>query len=134
MDIVIDQANSYSMGMNGVYALARGKIVLSGAEPEAARFLGLTPDQIPVINIRPEAEQIHRCLVDLIASPERLLEIKKRSRDFLEQFHDADHIAQMYVNVYDDILDRKKRVAHPALDLPTALAPHTKQQERPCPR
>ena len=40
-NIVIDQTYGHSIGMNGLYALALGKVVLGGSEPEALESLGI---------------------------------------------------------------------------------------------
>ena len=50
-NIVIDQTSTYSLGVNGVYALAMGKVVLGGAEPESLKRLGV--EESPVINVEP---------------------------------------------------------------------------------
>mgnify|MGYP003116329612 CR=1 FL=1 len=47
-NVVIDQMNSYSLGVNGVYALAMGKVVMGGGEPESLKSLGV--NNSPVSN------------------------------------------------------------------------------------
>jgi len=67
-NVIIDQTNSYSLGVNGVYALAMGKVVLGGAEKESLESLGIKSS--PVINIEPNAESIVHAI-------EKLLEDRK---------------------------------------------------------
>ena len=48
--IIVDQTSSYSNGVNGIMAMAMGKVVLGGAEPVALASLGVP--NIPTINIK----------------------------------------------------------------------------------
>lgn len=84
-DIILDQCNSYSYGMNAVEGLALGKIVLSGAEPEALAYMKAT--DCPVVNIKPDAEQIFEALYNLVEQRNILPDIGRRSRKFAEEFH-----------------------------------------------
>lgn len=95
-NIVIDQARSYGYGMNAIYAMAMGKVVLSGNEPEAQKELGRL--DIPVINITPSAEHIYDQLKDLIVNTNQIKKIGEKSREFVENFHDSRKVAQIYIN------------------------------------
>ena len=48
MDILLDQTNSYGMGMNAELGLMKGKVVFTGNEPENRSVLGFYT--IPAIN------------------------------------------------------------------------------------
>jgi hypothetical protein len=103
--IVIDQASSYGAGMNAYYALARGRVTLSGAEPETMDFYGIPRAENPIINIRPDAEMIHDTLVALVKDRGALAEIGHRSSAFVERYHSADVIAEQYLSLYRKLLD-----------------------------
>lgn len=47
--------------MNAYYALARGRVTLSGAESETMDFYGIPRAENPMINIRPDADLINPC-------------------------------------------------------------------------
>jgi hypothetical protein len=66
VNIIIDQTNSYSLGVNGVLSLAMGKVVLGGAEIESLASFGV--ESSPIINIRPSSEAIVEAVESLIKS------------------------------------------------------------------
>lgn len=78
-NIVIDQTNSYSLGVNGIYALAMGKVVLGGAEPESLKSLGV--ENSPVINIKPNAKSIVDEIEKLIDKKDSIETIGNESRN-----------------------------------------------------
>jgi hypothetical protein len=98
VNIVIDQTSSYSYGMNAIYAMALGKVVLSGAEPESLIHFGVS--ETPVINVLPDSQ-------DIIQKVEMILENKKdieekgyKSRVFIENTHGYIKIAQKYLECW----------------------------------
>ncbi len=102
--VVIDQANSYGPGMNALYALARGRITMTGYERETLDFLGAT--STPAINIPPDAEGIASALSGLLAGPQRWPELSRASRDFAREHHDTRVIARRYVDLYEELFSR----------------------------
>ena len=102
--IVIDQASTYGAGMNAYYGLARGRVVLSGAEPEALAFHGIPQAENPMINILPDADSIHDTLVALVEDRAALEQIGRRSSAFVERYHSADVIAGQYLSLYRTLL------------------------------
>lgn len=104
-DIVIDQALSYGYGMNAIYSMALGKVVMSGNELETqVEFSRL---DIPVINITPSVEDIYQKLERLILDTERINEIGRKSRLFVEDFHSHVKVAQRYIDTWNSIEVRK---------------------------
>lgn len=97
-NIVIDQTNSYSLGVNGIYAMAMGKVVLGGAEPESLKSLGVNSS--PVINIKPNAHSIVDAIEKLIYQQEQIKEIGLNSRKFVEEVHGHIHIAKRYLEIW----------------------------------
>lgn len=100
VNIVIDQCHSYSYGMNALYAMAMGKVVLSGNEPECSQEYGIS--DIPVINIHPNVNQIYFELEKLILHKEKLVEIGKKTREFIEKFHNPKRIAELYISAFNN--------------------------------
>ena len=98
VDIVVDQTSAYGYGMNAVFALMKGKTVLSGNEPETQ--VEYNNYQIPVINILPDAKQISKVLEDLIMSRGMITEISEKSRKFTEQFHSCEKVAESYLEIF----------------------------------
>ena len=99
-NIVIDQTNSYSLGVNGIYAMAMGKVVLGGAESESLKSLGV--ESSPVINIKPNAKSIVDAIEKLIDQKEQIREIGLKSRKFTEEVHGHIKIAKKYLETWDN--------------------------------
>jgi hypothetical protein len=99
VNVVIDQTYSYSLGVNGVYALAMGKVVLGGAEPESLLSLGVASS--PVINIKPTAESIVDEIETLLQKKGSFPLLGFSSRRFTEQLHSHTHVAKMYLKLWE---------------------------------
>lgn len=99
-NVVIDQLNSYSLGVNGVYALAMGKVVLGGAEPESLRSLGVSKS--PVINLLPNSKSIVDAICNLLEDKKRIEIIGSESRDFAVRVHDHIHVASQYIKTWKE--------------------------------
>lgn len=99
-NVILDDANSYSIAMNGLFSLAKGKIVMGGAEPIANAELGL--DWNPVYNLCPDVDQICSCIEDVINKKDQIEEMGLKGRQFVEQYHDYRDIAKQYIKVFEE--------------------------------
>jgi len=106
-DIVIDQCNALGYGMNALYSLAKGKVVLSGNEPGHLEGFPIPFEACPVININPDENMIYNALYDLVINREKLITLSKMGIDFVKKYHESSVIAQEYLNFYKDILSGK---------------------------
>lgn len=97
-NILIDQVYSDSVGLNGLYALAMGKVVLGGNVLENQKEFGGVIS--PVINIEPNVEDIFSKLDSLVCHREMIAEISKKSRDYVVKTHDARVIAGKYIDLF----------------------------------
>ncbi len=97
-NIVIDQANSYSCGVNAIYAMAMGKVVLGGAEPESLHCLGVTDS--PVVNIKPDYRSIVVEIEKLLDCRHAVTELGERSRAFCETNHSHRLVAKKYIDTW----------------------------------
>jgi glycosyltransferase involved in cell wall biosynthesis len=97
--IVLDQVYSYDQGYNALEAMAKGKVVFTGAEKEWLNHYKIKEDTI-AINALPNAEKIAEKLEWLILHPEKIEEISKNARAFIEKEHDYITIAQKYIDVW----------------------------------
>ncbi len=98
--ILLDQVYGYDQGYNALEAMAKGKVVLTGAEKEFEKFYDLK-HQVAV-NVKPDVNQIVNALSDLIENPEKILNISKSARTFIEDCHDYKKIAKKYSNVWSN--------------------------------
>lgn len=98
MNISVDQVYSFSTGMNGLYSLAMGKILLSGNVPEnKTEFMY---DDIPTININADEEQIYNQLKHIVEHPEIIPRLSQIGRKYIEDVHDSKKIAQRYIDLF----------------------------------
>lgn len=98
-NIIVDQCWGYSYGMNAIFSMAMGKIVLSGNEKECEEEFGC---KVPVINILPNVDNIYHTLENLIMQPvENLSLLAKESFDFCNSFHRADIVAKQYIDIFN---------------------------------
>ncbi|MCW5520695.1 glycosyltransferase [Aureitalea sp. L0-47] len=96
--ILLDQVLGYDQGYNALEAMAKGKVVFTGAEKEHTDYFGLTENV--AVNASPDVDQIYESLVDLIESPVRIQQISRSAREFIEKEHDYLKIAQKYLDIY----------------------------------
>ncbi len=98
-NVVIDQTSSYSLGVNGLYALAKGKVVLGGAEPECLESMGVK--ESPVINILPDVDDIVKKIENLLDNRSNIPSIGEKSRLFCEENHDYIKVAKKYIEIWN---------------------------------
>lgn len=98
-NIIVDQVLSYSAGMNALYAMAHGKVVLSGAEPESLASMGISYS--PVVNITPDAHDIVCKIERFIGDDAFVQRIGAESREFVVKHHNHVSIAKMYVEAWN---------------------------------
>lgn len=97
--ILLDQAYGYDQGYNALEAMAKGKVVFTGAEQEWLEYYKLEKNTI-AINAEPNVEQIVGNLEWLISNPEQIEVISKNTRRFIEREHDYIIIAERYLEVW----------------------------------
>ena len=103
-DILVDQLYSYTPAMNALEAMSRGIVVISGGEEDYYRFIGENKLR-PIINLRPmQDEENYKILETTLLDPNRLYEMKQESIDFVNKYHDAENIANEYLNLWKSLL------------------------------
>ena len=96
--IVLDQVLAYDQGYNALEAMAKGKLVFTGAEEEFNNYYQL--ENKVAINALPNAQKIASSLEELILNPELIIEIGKNARAFIEKEHDYLKIAKKYIALW----------------------------------
>ncbi len=99
-NIVIDQLYSVSSGVNGLIAMALGKVSLGGGEEEFLKEFSL--NKSPLIPINKSKNKLFDSLSELIHNPNEICKLGKKSRKFIEDNHDAKKIAQEYISVWNE--------------------------------
>jgi hypothetical protein len=97
-DVVLDQCKSYGYGMNALYAMSLGKVVMSGAEPECKA--NMETSLVPVINIKPDSEQIYLELEALVLNRDNIEKLKVDSHEYVSTFHDPIYVANKYLEIF----------------------------------
>jgi len=97
--IILDQVHAYDQGYNALEAMAQGKVVFTGAENEFLQHYQLPEDEV-CINALPDANKIAEKLSYLIEHPEKIIEISKKARKFIEKEHEYKRIAQRYLDCW----------------------------------
>jgi glycosyltransferase involved in cell wall biosynthesis len=99
-DIFVDQIIGGSYGMATMEAMSFGKPVMCYIMPEVFEA-GLSTD-CPIINTNPD--NLKEKLIELIDNAPMRHEIGKKSRAFVEEFHDADKGAKQLSQIYKNAL------------------------------
>lgn len=100
-NISIDQALECGPGMNALFSLALGKVVMSGNTPEQQKEVGIFDN--PIINIIPDSNQIFLELERFVLNPALIEEISRKSREYVVKYHDCKVIAEQYVKIFNSI-------------------------------
>jgi glycosyltransferase involved in cell wall biosynthesis len=96
--ILLDQACCRDQAYNALEAMAKGKVVFTGAEDEFKNYYKLT--ERVCINAKPDVDYLVKELSFLIENPDEIIAIGKRARSFVEKEHDYVKIAQKYLEVW----------------------------------
>ncbi len=98
VDVIVDQAYSFSYGMSAAYGLAKGKIVLSGLEDlvKDCEFY----KNCPIINIKPSVDDIKGKIERLLLNKNELPSLGEKSRYFAETHHDHVRVAEKFLKIY----------------------------------
>ncbi len=102
-DVVIDQIYSYSPGMNALLAMSKGKIVISGGEPECYELLG-EKECKPIVNVEPTYDSVYNKVERLVLHPELIADLKRQSREFVRRNHDYVTVAKRMAEIYEKCL------------------------------
>jgi glycosyltransferase involved in cell wall biosynthesis len=98
--ILLDQVYAYDQGYNALEAMAKGKVVFTGAENEFTKHYNLT--ERVAINALPDVDSLVNKLSFLIENPDEIIAIGKRARAFIEKEHHYIRIAEKYLQVWNN--------------------------------
>lgn len=99
--ILLDQVFSYDQAYNALEAMAKGKVVFSGAERSFYDHYKL--DEPVCINAKPDVDYLVAELSKLIDQPQRIETISKNARNFVENYHSLETVSNQYLEVYKAI-------------------------------
>jgi len=96
--IVLDQVLGQDQGYNALEAMAKGKVVFTGAGKPFTDWYKL--NEPVAINALPDAHAIARQLSRLIDNPELIVDIGRNARKFVLSYHNHCTIAQKYLDCW----------------------------------
>lgn len=97
--ILLDQVLSYDQGYNALEAMAKGKVVFTGAEIEFLDRYNLQEDEV-CINALPDVDYLYNKLEGLILNPTKLSTISSNARAFIEREHNYISVAKKYLEAW----------------------------------
>ncbi len=98
--VILDQLYSYTPAMNALEAMARGLVVVGGGEPENYAILNET-ELRPIINVEPNEDSVFAALCRIVEERDRLPELSRQSRLYIERHHDHVKVAQRYLDFWN---------------------------------
>ncbi|WP_298302515.1 glycosyltransferase [Flavobacterium sp.] len=98
--IVLDQIYAYDQGYNALEAMAKGKVVFTGAEKEFEDYYNLT--EKVAVNALPNVENLVTELSFLIENPNEIQAIGIRARAFVEKEHNYVKVAEKYLKAWEN--------------------------------
>jgi hypothetical protein len=96
--ILLDMAYSFDQGYHALEAMAKGKVVFTGAEKEFYDYYQLK--EKVNINAKPDVDYLVNELSFLIENPNEIIAIGERARMFVEKEHNYIQIAQKYCDTW----------------------------------
>ncbi len=107
-DVLVDQLYSFTPSMNSLEAMARGTVVIGGAEEEYYSFIGENTLR-PIINVSPElTDEQNIAIIERALLDNTIMErLSKESRLFVKKYHDSRNIAQKYEKIYKNCFNIK---------------------------
>ncbi|WP_298392514.1 glycosyltransferase [Flavobacterium sp.] len=97
--IVLDQIYAYDQGYNALEAMAKGKVVFTGAEKEFEDYYQLSKKV--AVNALPDVDYLVTELSFLIENPNEIDAIGNRAKAFIKKKHDYIKVAEKYLNVWE---------------------------------
>ena len=96
--IILDQVYAHDQGYNALEAMAKGKVVFTGAETVFTEYYNLI--EKPVVNAIPEVDTIVNEISFLIENQSEIPKIGVKARAFIEKEHDYIKIARKYLETW----------------------------------
>ena len=96
--ILLDQCFCCDQGYNALEAMAKGKVVFTGAEKEFTNYYNI--QEKVCVNAKPDVAYLVNELSFLIENPNEIIAISKRAKVFVEKEHNYIKIAEKYLEIW----------------------------------
>ena len=97
--VVLDQLYSYTPAMNALLAMAQGKVLVGGGEPEMYDLMG-EQENHPIVNVYPTEEDVYKKLEWIVKNKSEIPRLSADGRRFVETHHDYEKVAGRYVDFW----------------------------------
>lgn len=98
--VLLDQIYSYTPAMNALEAMARGLVVVSGAELEHYALQN-EHELRPIINVQPNEEDIYTKLCHLVEHRHDLPRLSAESKAYIARHHGHRKVAEAYLRFWE---------------------------------
>ncbi len=98
--ILLDQVFAHDQGYNALEAMAKGKVVFTGAELEFEEHYHVTKKV--AINAKPDVDYLVKMLFFLIENPTEILIIGENAKNFVVEHHDFVKVAKQYLETWNN--------------------------------
>ena len=98
-DVILDQLYSYTPAMNALEAMAKGLIVVGGAEPENYEILG-EKEIFPIVNVLPNEASVYEALKKIVQERQEIPRLSRESQLYIQRHHDHVKVAQRYLDFW----------------------------------
>src|SRR5699024_1190877 len=98
--ILLDMVYAYDQGYNALEAMAKEKVVFTGAEKEFLDHYGLKEDEA-CINALPNVDDLVEKMENLIENPAKIEQIGANARNFVEREHHYIKVAKKYLEAWE---------------------------------
>ncbi|MGN4948120.1 hypothetical protein ACTG21_05795 [Aeromonas sp. 94A] len=95
IDISIDQCKCHSYGMNAIYAMLHGHIVLAPADKHHCKSFDIDIDSCPVVSISNDVDVIYKKIQELLElSPQDMDYLKVKTQRYARDFHRPESVCR----------------------------------------
>lgn len=101
--ILLDQVYSFDQGYNALEAMAKGKVVFTGAETELLSLYNIKEDEV-CINAMADVDYLVEKLSWLLENPQEIERISQQARAFVEKEHHYVKTAQIYLDKWLNLI------------------------------
>lgn len=107
VDILVEQFNFMSYGMSAIYAMAKGKMVVTGCinEMRDDPFIGFMKEA-PTYDLGYTVDEMVNRISYILEHEYLIDDYKKKSRQYVEKYHNYIKVARKYVDMYNEILNQ----------------------------
>ena len=99
-DVLLDQLYSYTPGMNGLLAMAKGLVLVGGGEEEQYQLMG-EKELHPIVNVQPTRESVEEEIERrLLLHPDDLAGLQHDSRLYTLRHHHHIRVAEQYLRYW----------------------------------